>query len=231
MAKQTVTSNLWVTSQRLIFNNAIFSHIWGVALLTNAVKEHSEYCTGTFCWSSAEHLKVQWGCCLCESSHADTLIIPPVSVERPALPQGKAEVSFLTLAASTDANDSSRQTDRQTDRRMDSQAGRPKRWVHSVTGVYIVDFHELGCFVVVKCFVTYPQPCKKPSPPPWMHIALHSFPVRKLARLVLTEVVVSSPSEPRTYLQPRLSALQRTTEPTVIYQAVTRGFKARMLSV
>lgn len=32
-------------------------------------------------------------------------------------------------------------------------------------------------------------------------------------------------------LLPRLSALQRTTEPTVVYQAVTRGFKTRMLSV
>lgn len=48
------------------------------------------------------------------SPHADTLIILPVSVERPALPQGKAEVSFLTLAASTDGNEFSRQTDGRT---------------------------------------------------------------------------------------------------------------------
>lgn len=59
---------------------------------------------------------------MCVSSHADTLIILPVSVERPALPQGKAEVSFLTVAASTDANESSRQTDGQTDSQLGRQA-------------------------------------------------------------------------------------------------------------
>lgn len=64
---------------------------------------------------SPQHLKVQGRCCLCVSSHADTLIVLPVSVERPALPLGKAEVSFLTLAASAEANYCSRQTDGQTD--------------------------------------------------------------------------------------------------------------------
>lgn len=73
------------------------------------------------------------------SSHADTLIILPVSVERPALPQGKAEVSFLTLAASTDANESSRQTDKQAD----GQSGSPERWVQSVTSVHPVKSHDL----------------------------------------------------------------------------------------
>lgn len=78
------------------------------------------------------------------SSHADTLIILPVSVERRALPQGEAEVSFLTLAASTDANEPHRQTDGQSVR----QAGRPE--VTSAKGgsslspaVFLVDFHNL----------------------------------------------------------------------------------------
>lgn len=74
---------------------------------------------------------------MCVSSHADTLIILPVSVERPLVPQGKAEVSFLTLAATTDANESSRPTDRRTRR----QTG---GWtVSGGSSVHLVEFHDL----------------------------------------------------------------------------------------
>lgn len=69
------------------------------------------------------------------SSHADTLIILPVSVERRALPQGEAEVSFLTLAASTDANEPRRQTDGRTDSQLGRQAGQ-KSAVPKVDPVY-----------------------------------------------------------------------------------------------
>lgn len=82
------------------------------------------------------------------SSHADTLIIIPVSVERRALPQGEAEVSFLTLAASTDANEPRRQTDGRTDSQLDRQAGRPevscaKGGSSQSPAVFLVDFHDL----------------------------------------------------------------------------------------
>lgn len=75
-----------------------------------------------------------------------------MSQERLDLPQGKAEVSFLALGASTDANEPHRRTDRK--RKGYHRGGSLLLNNNPVITVVLADFnagqtHELRCFMIM----------------------------------------------------------------------------------